>query len=148
MNIIIEELNATHDYVQYCNLLKQLTVIDTDRVTKEDFIKQLTVINKNPYHKIFVAILSGKIIGTITILIEPKIIHNFASVAHIEDVVVDINYRHYGVGSFLMNKAIWISKRDDYKCYKIILDCAIETCDFYKKFGFVVKENQMVLRLD
>lgn len=146
MNIVLEELNESHDYVQFCTLLKQLTSINLDNFTKHQFNNQLSIINSNPYHKIVVAIADNKIIGTITVLIEPKIIHDLSRVAHIEDVVVDSNYRMHGVGKLLVNKAIEISK--DLGCYKIILDCSSKNVDFYKKNGFSVKESQMALYLD
>lgn len=146
MNIILEDLTEKHDYKQFCGLLKQLTSIDPDNFTREQFNNQLSVINSNPNHKIIVAVSNDKIVGTITILIEPKFIHDLSKVAHIEDVVVDSNYRMHGIGRLLMNKAIELSK--DFGCYKIILDCSLKNSEFYKKFGFVIKESQMALYLD
>lgn len=145
MNINIQELTDLDDYKQYCELLKQLTVINTDNITKEKFIEQLKIINSNPYHKIIIAKVNDKIVGTITILIEPKFIHDLSKVAHIEDVVVDSDIRSHGIGSLLLKKAIEISKQ--YGCYKIILNCSYENFNFYKKFGFINKELQMALYL-
>lgn len=146
MNIILGDLTSADDYYQYCLLLKQLTSIDADLITLEQFNKQLDIIKSNPYHKIIVAKIDGKIVGTTTVLIEPKIIHNLSRVAHIEDVVVDSTFRTYGIGSLLMEKAVEISK--EYNCYKIILDCSQKNIHFYQKFNFEVKETQMVLYLD
>ena len=146
MNIIIEELTIKHDYMQYCGLLKQLTSINLDNFTREQFNAQLSIIKSNPYHKIIVAVLDDNIVGTVTVLVEPKIIHDLSKVAHIEDVVVDSNYRMHGIGRMLMDKSIEISK--DFGCYKIILDCSTKNSEFYKKFGFVIKESQMAYYLD
>lgn len=143
MNIIIEELNETHNYVEFCLLLQQLTTINLDEFTKEQFNDQLKLIKSNPYHKVMVAVLDGTIIGTITILIENKFIHNLSRVAHIEDVVVDNRCRLRGIGRSLIIKAIEVSKEFD--CYKIILDCSENNLAFYEKFGFVKKEHQMAL---
>lgn len=145
MEVILEELDNTSDYHQYCSLLQQLTTINPDQITQEQFNKQLAIIKSNPYHKIIIAKINGVIVGTSTVLIEPKIIHNLSRVAHIEDVLVDSNYRTCGIGSILMKKVIDISK--EFNCYKIILDCSLSKIDFYKKFDFVVKETQMVLYL-
>lgn len=146
MSAIIQELDQTDDMVSYCELLKQLTSIDPDKITKEEFISHLQLIKSNPLHKIFVAKLNGKIIGTTTVLIEPKFIHNLSRVSHIEDVVVDSNYRSYGIGKLLINKAITISK--ELGCYKIILDCSAKNIGFYQKIGFVDKEHHMALYVD
>jgi len=144
--IIIEELSDTDDYYQYCALLEQLTTINPSNITRESFLNNLSMIKSNPYHKILVAKLNEKIIGTITVLIEPKFIHDISKIAHIEDVVVDQNHRNYGVGALLIRKAIDVSKY--FGCYKIILDCSEKNIGFYNKFGFVKKEAQMALYLN
>ena len=89
MQISINELNFDDDSYQYMELLKQLTYIDPSIITNEMFEKQLSIIKNNPFHKIIVAKIDGKIVGSTTVLIEPKFIHNLSSVGHIEDVVVD-----------------------------------------------------------
>ena len=48
---------------------------------------------------------SKKIVGSITVLIEEKLIHNFGKVAHIEDVVVDESMRGFGLGKKLLEIA-------------------------------------------
>jgi glucosamine-phosphate N-acetyltransferase len=146
MDVYIEELSHGDDYQQYCELLKQLTLINPEKITKEKFLEQLATINLNPYHKILVAKIANKIVGTVTILIEPKFIHDLSKVAHIEDVVVDSTMRAHGIGSILINKAIEISKQ--YGCYKVILDCSEKNVIFYEKLGFTRKELQMALYLE
>ena len=141
--IVLEELNEQHNYVQYCNILSQLTSLDYNTFTEVDFKNHLKCIKSNPYHKIIVATLNETIIGTITVLIEPKFIHNLSYIAHIEDIVVDMSVRCKGIGRKLVEKAIDISKQ--YQCYKIILNCAENNLDFYRKFGFKLKECQMAL---
>lgn len=143
MDIVFEELNEPHDYVKFCKLLGQLTSINPDEFTLEDYSKHLAMIKSNPYHKIILAIIGGEIAGTITVLIEPKFIHNLSYVSHIEDVVVDSNYRSYGVGRKLVNEAIRLSK--EYKCYKVILDCNDSNVGFYNKLGFEVKGKEMAV---
>lgn len=141
----ISELTPEDDYLEYCKLLKQLTTIDLDLINKEDFINQVKTIQSNPYHKIFVAKVNKNIIGSITIIVEPKIIHNFSRVAHIEDVVVDVSKRSSGIGTLLVKRAIEFSK--NIGCYKIILDCNDSNLVFYQKLGFSKKECQMALYL-
>ena len=141
--IVLSELDYTDDYEQYCALLKQLTTINIKTITNSSFKSHLELIKSNPFHKIIIAKCNNIIIGTTTILIEPKIIHDLSYVSHIEDVVVDPKYRGTGMGKLLMTYAIELSKK--YGCYKIILDCSDTNVGFYEKFGFNVKEKQMAL---
>lgn len=145
MDIILEELDYNHNYYDYCALLKQLTSLDINQITYEKFLSQFHKIKSNPFHKIIIAKKNGKIIGTVSILIEPKFIHELSYVAHIEDVVVDSSYRSYGIGKLLINRAIEISK--EFACYKITLDCAEKNVEFYKKNGFDRIGIQMALYL-
>jgi len=143
MEYIIKELEETDDYKQYCKLLKQLTKINLEEIDHQSFNQQLAIIKSNPYHKIIIVKDHDQIIGTTTVFIEPKFIHNLSRVAHIEDVVVSNNYRGHGIGRLLINHAVQIAK--NHNCYKIILDCADDVVNFYQKLGFIKKENQMAL---
>jgi glucosamine-phosphate N-acetyltransferase len=138
----IRELNTSDDKNQYCLLLKQLTAINPEFISNESFIKRLQLIQTNPLHKIFIAEINGVIVGTITVLVEPKFIHDLLNVGHIEDVVVDREYNSKGIGRSLMEAAIKFCQKND--CYKIILDCTNDNIGFYQKFGFEIKENHMV----
>ena len=130
-------------YKNYLELLRFLTFIEPDKITFDDFKKFIDSLTEN--HQIFVIeyIESKKIIGTITVLIEKKLIHNLGSVCHIEDVVVDTSIRNKGLGKLLINKAIEIS--NERKCYKTILDCEAKNEGFYEKCNFVKKGSQMAL---
>lgn len=141
MNITIEPINKNIDRNEYFALLKLLTIIDPNCINQELFEKHLELILSNPLHKIFIAKEFNKIIGTITILIEPKFIRNCSLVAHIEDVVVDSEYRSNGVGKTLVQMAIDYSKEKG--CYKIILDCNDSNVEFYKKCGFDLRDKHM-----
>lgn len=143
--IFITKLTATDDYVTYCLLLAQLTKIDVTNITKENFLNHLKLILSNPLHQIWIAKINDKIVGTATILIEPKIIHDLSYVGHIEDVVVDGSYRLKGIGKKLVDHLIVVAKNSG--CYKIILDCDEKNMRFYQKSGFKQKENQMVIYL-
>ena len=88
---------------------------------------------------------NDNIAGMGTLFIEDKIIHNFGKVGHIEDIVIDKQYRKLGLGKklilFLKNKA------NENKCYKVILNCDNHKIPFYIKCGFIRENNQMVVRL-
>ena len=106
----------------------------------DDFVNHLS---NNHIVKIIKDEESKKIVGTITILIESKVIHNFGKVGHIEDVVVDKNHRGKGYASKLIQHAITIAKL--YNCYKCILNCSDEVVPVYQKNGFSLKTNGMSL---
>jgi len=77
----------------------------------------------------------------ITLLLEQKLIRGGAVVAHIEDLVVDKDYRGKGIANELINYCIKESSHID--TYKIILDCDIKLQSFYEKMGFEYKNIQM-----
>jgi glucosamine-phosphate N-acetyltransferase len=81
------------------------------------------------------------IIGTGSILIEEKIIHNIGIVGHIEDIVIDKKYRGLNLAKKLIESLIEIGKNNG--CYKIILDASNDVKGFYEKLGFRVNSNNM-----
>jgi len=81
------------------------------------------------------------IVGTATLMIEPKFIHGGASVAHIEDVVTRKDWEHKGIATKLMVVVIKEAIRQG--CYKAILDCAKKNVSFYEKLNFEKCEIQM-----
>ena len=114
-------------------------------VSKPDYNDWVNYVNNlNPTkQQIIVAIdqETEKIVGTGSVLIEQKIIHNMGKVAHIEDVVVDVSARGKGVGKELIRhlQDIAISQ----SVYKTTLDCLDKNAEFYEKCGFEKKGCQM-----
>ena len=117
---------------------------EASSINKEKADAIFEKINSNPDHIIAVAEIDGKIVGSTTLLIESKFIHNGGLVGHIEDVVVDKNYQGQKIGEKIMKFLIEISKNRG--CYKTILDCTDEVKPFYEKLGF--KQVASELRLD
>jgi glucosamine-phosphate N-acetyltransferase len=101
-------------------------------------------INANPDYIIAVAEIDGKIVGSTTLLIESKFIHNGGLVGHIEEVVVNKNYQGQKIGEKIMKFVLEISKKRG--CYKTILNCTDDVKPFYDKLGFRQVANEM--RLD
>ena len=101
-------------------------------------------IKNNPDHIIVVALIDGKVVGSSTLLLETKFIHNGGIVGHIEDVVVDKNYQGKKIGDKIINHLLDVAKKRG--CYKTILDCADDVKPFYEKIGF--KHNANALRFD
>jgi len=98
-------------------------------------------INSNPDHIIVVAELDGKIVGTTTLLIEPKFIHGGGLVGHIEDVVVDKNFEGQRIGEKIIKYLLEFAKNRG--CYKTILDCTDDVKSFYEKLGFKHIANEL-----
>ena len=142
-NINIRPLESGDINKGYFELLSQLT--SAEKPSEEDFIKRVEEINKRNCEKIIVCenLLDKKIIGTITIIIELKFIHNLGKVAHVEDFVVDSNYRGLHLGTKLMNLAKDLAKKEN--CYKSILDCNEKLKTFYEKFDFIQNNYSMQL---
>lgn len=137
----IENIKLHADkYLQIIELLKQLTSCPPLPINR--FLDIISNLNKN--HEIYVCLYDNKIIGMATILIERKIIHNGANVAHIEDLVVDKEHRNKGIANLLIN--FLKQKAKDRMCYKIILDCAEELVPFYEKNSF--KKSAIQMRID
>jgi glucosamine-phosphate N-acetyltransferase len=130
------------DYTNgHLELYKQLTSINPESISQDQYKSFVSSLDTN--HCVFVATLSGQIVGTITIIIEQKLIHNMGKVGHIEDVVVDSSQRGKGLGSLLVQHAVDYSNSNG--CYKTILDCNVDKVEFYKKCGFEQKGCMMTL---
>jgi glucosamine-phosphate N-acetyltransferase len=149
---------------QYLSLLEQDFSIRPNTISLDEFTNYVNKLQD--YHQIFVidtspymadcetcevtynkkqndTQIARTIVGSVTIFIETKLIHNFGKVAHIEDVIVDNTCRGRGLGKMLVQKCIDYAKIHD--CYKIILNCSDENIPFYEKCGFSKKENEMAL---
>ena len=136
---IIEKLSKSDYYCGYLDLLEQLTVVNAEDITYDTFCEQYDAINAEIY--IIRDINENKIIASGSILIEKKFIHKLSSIGHIEDIVVDSNFRGLGLGKQLLNHLSSISKERG--CYKVILNCSEKNIKFYEKCGFAIKEFEM-----
>tara|TARA_Y100000591_G_scaffold332209_1_gene368689 strand:- start:2942 stop:3394 length:453 start_codon:yes stop_codon:yes gene_type:complete len=137
-----DELNNNNinqeNYINIFNLLNQLT--DAQIISFIDFKNIIENLHKD--HNIFLLKQDTNIIGSITLIIEQKLIHNGKCIAHIEDFVIDKNYRNQGLSSLLLNYVKKLSQERN--CYKIILDCNELLINFYEKHEF--KSNGLCMR--
>lgn len=106
----------------------------------------LKEIRSNPLHKIFVAVTQeglgrGLVIGTTTLLVEPKFIFGGGRVGHIEDVAIRAGYQRKGIGFKLVNYAT--EQAVAMRCVRTVLDCSDENVPFYKKIGYSYHGNTM-----
>jgi glucosamine-phosphate N-acetyltransferase len=113
-------------------------------IKKETALKIFDKINQNPDHIIAVAELDGKIVGSATLLLESKFIHEGGVVGHIEDVVVNKSHQGKKIGEKIIK--FLLEQAENKGCYKTILDCIDDVKPFYEKLGF--KQNANALRFD
>ncbi|AYV82182.1 MAG: acetyltransferase GNAT family protein [Homavirus sp.] len=135
----IDTLKKTDYDKGFLQLLEKLTVVGADTITFEDFCKQYDRLKNEVY--VIRNRSTNRIVATGSIFIEHKFIRNLSSVAHIEDVVVDPEYRGHNLGKSIVNHLIGIAI--DKGCYKVILDCSDNNIVFYEKCGFARKGVEM-----
>jgi glucosamine-phosphate N-acetyltransferase len=129
---------------QYLKLLSFLT--DAPDVPTEQFIKQIIQISK--IGTIIICYYYDKdnqnkitIVGSGTIIYEPKIIHCCKNVGHIEDIVIHDSYRGNGIARNIIQILTDYSRKNN--CYKVILDCKDDMVEFYEKNGLKETGIQM-----
>ena len=145
INFLIREIEIADLQKGFFQSLSNLTELGRILEDNGRAEKILSEIKSCPFHRIFVAVKDdGQIIGSTTLLIEQKFIHDGGKAGHIEDVTVNKNYEGKGVGSALVRKAIGFAKQNN--CYKVILVCSEKNIQFYKVIGF--KEHEISMRYD
>ena len=129
---------------QYTELLSSLT--KADKLSNDFFLQKIEEIST--IGEIIICYYIDNIdkihiIGTGTIVYEPKIIHNGKYVGHIEDIVVGEKHRNLGIARSILTEL----KKHAYvkDCYKVILDCSEENIKFYEKNDFIYKGAQMAV---
>ena len=132
----IAELDIENGFLESLDYLRNAS--NLDRETATNILKKVIA---NPDHIIQVAEIDGKIVGSATLLIEQKFIHNAGRVGHIEDVVVSKEFEGRGIGMKLVRSLL--EKAEIMNCYKTILDCKDELIPFYERIGFRKESNQM-----
>jgi len=132
----IEEDDLKNGFLETLDFLRNTG--DLDKNKANEILKK---IKQNPDHIIYVAIDNKKIVGSTTLLIEQKFIHDGGFVGHIEDVVVRKDYEGKGIGIKLVTSLLERAKEKN--CYKTILDCKDDVKQFYERIGFKRESNGM-----
>ena len=132
----IEEDDLKNGFLETLDFLRNAS--DLDKNKANEILKK---IKQNSNHIIYVAIDNKKIVGSTTLLIEQKFIHDGGLVGHIEDVVVRKDYEGKGIGIKLVTSMLERAKEKN--CYKTILDCKDDVKQFYERIGFKHESNGM-----
>ena len=132
----IEEGDLEKGFLETLDFLRNASGLDKNKA--REILKK---IKQNPNHIIHVATNDKKIVGSTTLFIEQKFIHDGGLVGHIEDVVVRKDYEGQGIGMKLVISLLDVAKQR--KCYKTILNCEDSLKPFYEKIGFKKATNEM-----
>ena len=132
----IEEDDLENGFLETLDFLRNAS--DLDKNKAKEILKK---IKQNSNHIIYVAIDNKKIVGSTTLLIEQKFIHDGGLVGHIEDVGVRKDYEGMGRGIKLVTSMLERAKEKN--CYKTILDCKDDVKQFYERIGFKHESNGM-----
>jgi glucosamine-phosphate N-acetyltransferase len=142
-DFIIRKLEHGDFNKGYVDVLSQLSEISKNLMTENKFNIFIDELLSNIHIFVIYDTHKNKVVGTGTIIIETKIIHNFGKVGHIEDIVIDNHYRGFGLGKIIVNYLVDYAKLNN--CYKVILMASDENVEFYKKIGLNKKDNSMAL---
>ena len=132
----IEEDDLENGFLETLDFLRNASGLDKNKA--REILKK---IKQNPNHIIHVATDDKRIVGSTTLFIEQKFIHDGGLVGHIEDVVVRKDYEGQGIGMKLVISLLDVAKQK--KCYKTILNCEDSLKMFYEKIGFKKTTNEM-----
>ena len=131
-DVIIRELQISdleNGFLESLDSLKSAS-----HLSSEKSLQIFKNIEQNPFQIVFVAMKDSKVIGTATLILEQKFIHDGKFVGHIEDVVINQNFQKSCIGSILIKT---ILKRAEHEgCYKTVLNCLENVSPFYTKLGF------------
>ena len=132
----IEEEDLDNGFLEALDNLRKASDLENSKA--KEVLKK---IKQNENHIIHVAMDGNKVVGSTTLFIEQKFIHQGGLVGHIEDVVVRKDYEGKGIGIKLVTSLLERAKEKN--CYKTILDCKDDVKQFYERIGFKRESNGM-----
>lgn len=137
MDYIFRHLTKS-DYEQFLDLMKDFRFCS--KISKEEFEEIYDITFKN--NLIFVLEDNRKnLIASAKLIIDKKLIHNFAIYGFIEDVIVKKEYRGNNFGKKIISKVVDYCKSNNF--YKITLSCNEKLISFYEKNNFEVYDIHM-----
>jgi glucosamine-phosphate N-acetyltransferase len=155
----------------FLDVLENLVPVGLDRIRAKQILQE---IKSNRLHKIFVAQeeeeeeeeegieqqeqqiqtqgdidekKKTKVVGTATLLVEPKFINKGMRVGYIEDVSVRKGYDGLGIGSQLITYATQDAISVE-GCRKILLYCSKTTMPFYEKLGYKLVDDTFLMKFE
>jgi glucosamine-phosphate N-acetyltransferase len=131
MEVMIREMHGPDLTQDFVACLSSLAEVD---LKPADLAKVFQARLRAGIHT-YVAVNEDKrVMGTVSLFIEPKFIHKGGKVGHIEDVAVMSAFRHLKLGQKLVSYAT--AEAFAAGAYKVILDCKSELVPFYERAGY------------
>jgi N-acetylglutamate synthase-like GNAT family acetyltransferase len=127
------------DVPSIVKLLKQVWTIDETIDMTKSFND--CILNDSQF---IVAEVDSKIVGSLMLHYQKKLIRSGCIYGFIEEVVVDEKYRGNQIGKKLVENAADVAKKD--RCYKVILSCYPERIKFYERCKFT--QDLYTMRMD
>ena len=141
-NFHIKEITCNYDnYRHYLDLMYEFSNFKKD--VSYDYFKTY-IENRDKIRILVIYNDENKLIGAGTIFKLEKIHNN--PIGQIEDVIISEKYRGYGLGKLIIKKLVVVGL-NEFKCYKVILNCLDKNVDFYKKCNFDITGFQMKYNL-
>lgn len=138
----IRKLNEMDYNSNYINLILQTVGGNEPTIDKKIYMDFLLGLNEDNVVVIIETVHDKHVVGTINIIIENKIALNGNKHARLEDIIVDAEYRCYGIGKKLLDFA------EDYckyrGCSQIVADCCSHNIKFLEKCGFISAGTRMI----
>lgn len=135
------KLSQEEDFDQIFELLKQFWPNQSlDKLAMEQIYLKGLRSNNQTY--LVAATKDNKIIGFVSLYIKNNL-WQCGNLSHIDELIVDQDYRKKGIATLLLNKIIVEAKKND--CKRVELDSAFHreaAHEFYKRKGF---ENRAYL---
>ena len=127
--MLLRKLLLSDYYKGYYKLLKTL-----NNTSFNKFSASWYRYAENEFHHIYVLEDKNQIVGTGSILLEPKFIRNGAFSGHIEDIIISDNYNYNELSKIIVDKLKSIGQ--DHKCYRMLLNCNEPDVEKYKNHLF------------
>ncbi len=140
LNIEIRELTEDLIDERFLETLENLAPVERDIAGAHGVLRARAVLGVRTY----IALDGHRIVGSASLVVEPKFIHGGGRVGHIEDVVVHADSQGMGIGKKLMEHVTREAKAAG--CYKAILACTPANKPFYEKCGY--REHEIEMRID
>ncbi len=142
MSLTIEIRELTENLVdeRFLETLGHLASVDLDVAGARKILRARAALGIRTY----VALDGEKIVGSASLIVEPKFIHGGGRVGHVEDIVVHAGSQGLGIGKKLVAHATQEARAAG--CYKTILACTPANKPFYEKCGY--REHEIEMRCD
>jgi predicted GNAT family N-acyltransferase len=142
IGIVLEMRRLTrNDYAAYYPLIREFR----DTVfSEQEFQEYMDSLPQTM--ELWVIEEGDALVGTVTIIFEPKLIFNRCTFAHIEDVCVAKTHRSKGVGSIMIRKVLELPRVR--QCRKVTLCCSEAVSKFYIHNGFEPRGIQCSLLIN